>query len=465
MKSRLFLTITLLVLSFLLISPALAAPKVILDGQQLTFDVPPVVDQGRVLVPMRAIFETLGASINWDPAAKTVSATKEQTTVKLTIGIRTAYKNGTPGTLDVPPKIVGGRTLVPLRFVSEALGSEVLWDGKTQTVTINSTSGVKVTVHIIDVGQGDAIYISLRDHNDILIDGGDNTQGSAVVSYLTNQGIDDIELLVATHPHADHIGGLDDVLAAFKVEAVVDNGMVVDTATYRDYRDAVKAEGCPYQKAVPGQSWVFGSYALKALGPVRDHGDANNNSVVCLLDCGEIEFLFTGDAEAEAEADLLGKAVAAEILKVGHHGSRTSTSQAFLAAVSPEVAVISVGAGNTYGHPAASTLQRLKDMGVGISRTDQNGTVIITTDGKTYHVIAKPPSMPPVINKSSPPDESVQPVEPASTGKYVGSAKSDKYHLPSCRYAEQIAPENRVWFSSEAEAQAAGYVACKVCGG
>jgi competence protein ComEC len=366
--------------------PAFAAPRILLDGTELSFDVSPVIEQGRTLVPLRAIFEALGAEVGWDNATRTVTAIRGQTTVRLTIGLKIAYKNGAPVTLDVPAKIVSGRTLVPLRFVSESLDCKVDWDAKTQTVTITSASGAQVKVHIIDVGQGDSIYIQLPGNNDILIDGGDNNKGSVVVSYLKNHGVDDIELLIATHPHADHIGGLDDVLAAFKVERVVDNGMSADTATYRDYLAAVRAEGCPHQKAMSGQSWTFGSCALKVLGPVKDHGDANNNSVVCLLDCGEIEFLFTGDAEAEAEADLTGRPIAAEILKVSHHGSRTSTSQAFLDAVRPGVAVICVGAGNRYGHPHRETLDKLAAAKVKVYRTDLNGTVVVTTDGRTYTV-------------------------------------------------------------------------------
>jgi competence protein ComEC len=379
----LVLALAMLILGAL---PASAAPRVLLDGVQLSFDVPPVIEQGRTLVPLRGIFEALGANVQWDSATRTVTATRGQTTIRLTIGLKTAHKNSVPVTLDVPAKIVSGRTLVPLRFVSESLDCRVDWDAKTQTVTITSASGAQVKVHFIDVGQGDSIYISLPNHNDILIDGGDNSKGPVVVGYLKNQGVDDIELMIATHMHADHIGGLDNVLAAFKVERVVDNGISADTATYRDYLAAVQAEGCPYQKATPGQSWTFGSYTLKVLGPVRDHNDVNNNSVVCLLDCGDVEFLFTGDAEAEAEADLLGKAIAAEVLKVGHHGSRTSTSQAFLDAVRPEVAVICVGVGNGYGHPHQETLDKLAAAKVKVYRTDLNGTVVVTTDGRTYTV-------------------------------------------------------------------------------
>ncbi|MEW6226593.1 MAG: stalk domain-containing protein [Bacillota bacterium] len=383
LKLTIFLVLALAVL-ILGALPASAAPRVLLDGAQLSFDVPPVIEQGRTLVPMRAIFEALGAEVGWDGTTRTVTAARGQTTVRLTIGVKTAHKNGAPVTLDAPAKVVNGRTLVPLRFVSEALGCSVQWDAKTQTVTITSASGGQVKVHFIDVGQGDSVYIQLPDRNDVLIDAGDNNKGSVVVSNLKSQGVDDIELLIASHPHADHIGGLDDVLAAFRVEAVVDDGMSADTATYWDYLAAVWAEGCPYQKATPGQSWEFGSCTLKVLGPVRGHGDVNNNSVVCLLDCGDVEFLFTGDAEAEAEADLIGKPIAAEILKVSHHGSRTSTSQAFLDAVRPEVAVICVGAGNRYGHPHQETLDKLGAARVKVYRTDLNGTVIITTDGRTY---------------------------------------------------------------------------------
>lgn len=370
---------------------AIAAPRVVLNGQELSFDVPPTIEEGRTLVPMRAIFEALGAEVGWDGATRTVTAAKSQTTIRLTIGVKVAYRDGVSVTLDAPAKIINGRTLVPLRFVSEALGCKVDWDTKTQTVTIASASGVQVKVHFIDVGQGDSIYIQLPGNNDILVDGGDNSKGSVVVSYLKNQGVDDIELMIATHMHADHIGGLDDVLAAFGVEAVVDDGMAADTATYRDYRAAVLAEGCRYETVKSGRSWAFGSCALKVLGPVRDHNDANNNSVVCLLDCGEVEFLFAGDAgaEAEAEADLVGRPIASEILKVGHHGSRTSTSQAFLDAVNPEVAVISVGAGNRYGHPHRETLDKLAAAGVKVYRTDLNGTVVVTTDGGTYTMSAE----------------------------------------------------------------------------
>ncbi|MEW6182731.1 MAG: stalk domain-containing protein [Bacillota bacterium] len=385
--NRLVILPVLLVLFVFLAPPALAAPKVVLDGRQLSFDVPPVIDQGRVLVPMRTIFEALGANIEWDGYTRTVTAAKGQTTISLTAGSRLVSFNGSPALLDVPAKIMNGRTLVPLRFVSIAFDAEVLWTGGTQTVTITSAME-DIEVHFIDVGQGDAVYISLPNNNDILIDGGDDTHISAVVNYLEDEFVDDIELLIATHPHEDHIGGLDDVLAAFKVETVADNGMAVDTAAYRDYRAAVKAENCNYERA-DGQTWTYDRAEFSVIGPVKSYPGINDNSVVTLLKYGGVQILFTGDMETAEESDILSKLEDVDVLKVGYHGGATGTSQAFLETVRPETAIISVGAGNRYGHPAASTLQRLSDAGALVHRTDLDGAVVILADGKVYYVVCE----------------------------------------------------------------------------
>ncbi|MEW5922341.1 MAG: copper amine oxidase N-terminal domain-containing protein, partial [Bacillota bacterium] len=152
--------ITLIVLVFIGTAPASAAPRLLLDGKQLSFDVPPVTEQGRTLVPLRTIFEALGADVRWDGTTWTVTATKGQTTVRLTVGVRTAYKNGAPVNLDVPAKIVNGRTLVPLRFVSEALGAKVNWDTKTQVVTIRSfPSAQGLQIVLKDVGFPEVKYL------------------------------------------------------------------------------------------------------------------------------------------------------------------------------------------------------------------------------------------------------------------------------------------------------------------
>jgi beta-lactamase superfamily II metal-dependent hydrolase len=241
-----------------------------------------------------------------------------------------------------------------------------------------------VKVHFIDVGQADSIYIQLPDHNDILIDGGNVADGSIVIDYLVAQGVDDIELMIATHPHEDHIGGLPAVLDAFVVERIIDSGKEYTSSIYRAFLEKALAEGAVYEPD-NRQTLTFGNVALQVITGNEIWSDINDYSVVCRLDTGEIEFMFMGDAETPVESAIQGD-ITAEILKVGHHGSSSSSGQDFLARVSPDIAIISVGDGNSYGHPTAATLSRLQSAGAMVYRTDLNGHIVVATDGQTYSV-------------------------------------------------------------------------------
>ncbi len=279
--------------------------------------------------------------------------------------------------------------LSPLRFVGEVFNEKVQGDSNNQEGTSYDnaselTGGTQV--HFIDVGQGDAIFIKLAGSNDILIDGGNRADGETVVNYLKEQGVDDIELLIATHPHDDHMGGLPDVFDAFDVERVIDSGLTADTATYNMFMTAVQTEGAIYEEDAY-QLFIWGNESLKILTGHDYWEEVNDYSVVCRLDAGDIEFLFMGDAESPAEADLSGD-ISTEILKVGHHGSDTGTTQSFLDKVDPQAAIISVGTGNEYGHPNEEVLTRLKSNKVEIYRTDEQGNIIVTTNGSTYSIEA-----------------------------------------------------------------------------
>ncbi len=245
------------------------------------------------------------------------------------------------------------------------------------------SSDDQIKVHFIDVGQADSIYIQLPDHNDILIDAGDEEDGPVAADYLRQQGIDeDIELLIATHPHRDHIGGIPDVMAAFHVDEVLDSGLEADSAQYEAYSESINAEGCTWVHD-DHQTFNFGDVQLQILTGKEAWDGVNNYSVVARLDCGQVEFLFPGDAEQAVE-EMLGRDISAEVLKVGHHGSCSSTSFGFLDRVKPEIAVISAGAGNSYGHPHQETLSRLQTLGIKAYRTDWDGSIVITTDGERY---------------------------------------------------------------------------------
>ncbi len=249
----------------------------------------------------------------------------------------------------------------------------------------------ELAVHFIDVGQGDCTLITQGEHA-MLIDAGDNSQGENVVSYLDYLGVDELDYLVLTHPDADHIGGADVVLYHIDCETVLAPDKEADTKSWSDVVDAMDAGNLDATHPQPGDSYALGEASFTVLAPLQDYDDSNDCSIVLRLTHGDNTFLFTGDAEETAEADMLsaGYALSADVLKVGHHGSRSSTSDDFLAAVSPSFAVISCGEGNDYGHPHAATLNKLRASGVSVYRTDEQGTITVTSDGSSLVWNASP---------------------------------------------------------------------------
>jgi len=238
-------------------------------------------------------------------------------------------------------------------------------------------------VHFIDVGQGQAQLIIGPTGKTILIDGGDNHMEEAVVAYLREQGVSRIDILIGTHPHADHIGGLNAVVEHFDIGRIYMPRVQLNTKTFESLLLAIRQKGLKIATAKAGLTldWEEGA-VVRMIGPAGEYDNVNNMSAVVHLQFGETAFLFTGDAEAESEADILrsGVDVKADVLLAGHHGSSTSTSEAFLEKADPAYAVIQVG-DNDYGHPHKEVLGRLADKGVRIYRTDKHGHIVFTSDG------------------------------------------------------------------------------------
>ena len=252
-----------------------------------------------------------------------------------------------------------------------------------------TVSGQDVYVHFIDVGQGDAALVQTANGN-MLIDAGTSDSFEALKDYIDALGIETLDYAIFTHPHADHIGGATAMLNAYTIKSVVMPNAVSTSATFEKMLNAIEAEQCEVIEGKAGVSFSIGEVQVELLAPVSDDlKDLNNASVVAKITYGNVSFLFTGDAETASESEMLERSTAkldAAILKVGHHGSSTSSSEKFLAAVSPEVAVVSAGLYNEYGHPHAEVVSRLADIGATLYRTDKNGSVVVYTDGTTYEI-------------------------------------------------------------------------------
>lgn len=312
-------------------------------------------------------------------------------------------------------------------------------------------------VHFIDVGQADSTLI-ISGGQTMLIDAGTNDMGDTVVSYLKSLGIKKLDYLIGTHPHEDHIGGLDDVIKSFETATVIMPEKQSNTATFEDVLDALIEKGQGLTAPVPGAKYALGDCTFTIVAPLEDYGDNMNNwSVGLKLTCGSVSFAFFADAETSAEKDILasGADISADVLKVSHHGSDTSTGEEFLAAVDPAYGVISCGKDNSYGHPCQVTLDKLAAAGVELRRTDIHGTVIASTDGKTiswWTAMDVPTDDASIIEGA------------AQKAEYALNTSSKKFHLPDCSSVSGIKKSNLEMYKGfRSDLIEQGYDPCGSC--
>ncbi len=274
-------------------------------------------------------------------------------------------------------------------FVAQYLGVDFSWltGGARESKPV--TEGT-LEIHMIDVGQGDCILVRAPEGN-MLIDAGDRDESveEAIKTYLDDLGIKEFEYVVFTHSDADHIGAADFVMENYAVDNVIKTEEDEKTTkTYEAMMTAIEKSGADLIDAVPGNTYSIGEMEFTILAPIGDsYTDTNDYSVVLRIDFGESSFLMTGDAEKKSEADMVKRYTAydldCDVLKVGHHGSRTSSSAELLALVTPEAALISCGEGNSYDHPHGEVMDRLEDyVGNKIYRTDLLGDIVLITDGE-----------------------------------------------------------------------------------
>lgn len=337
----------------------------------------------------------------------------------------------------------------------------------------------ELQIHYIDVGQGDCTLI-ICDSEAMLIDAGDNNQGTKVQNYLQKQGIKSLKYVICTHPDSDHIGGMDVILYKFDCETIFMTDEEKDSNTYRDVIDTMKNKG--YKKTFPvvGECYSLGDAEFTILAPSQLSNDSNNNSIAIILTHGNNKFLFTGDAESEEEGDILksGISIDADVYKVGHHGSSSSSSIDLLEAASPTYAVISCAEENSYGHPHAGILNNLRSMGVQVFRTDEQGSIIATSNGlkitwncspsDTWQAGEGTLSYKDVDNEevqsTEEPTITIEPTKAPKSVTYICNTNTKKFHYPSCSSVKQMSEKNKkAVTTTREELIKKGYDPCKRC--
>ena len=312
----------------------------------------------------------------------------------------------------------------------------------------------KLSVHFIDVGQGDSILLESRGEF-VLIDAGEKEYGAAVTRYIEDQHASSLKYVIATHPHSDHIGGMAAVINGIDTQNFITVETDQSTRTWLNVLDAVDLHNVNYIDAEVGATYSFGEAKFTILAPLSDdYTGYNNYSVVTKVECGDVSFLLTGDAEKQSEKEMIasGADLSADVLKLGHHGSSTSSTAAFLKAVNPDYAVISCGVNNDYGHPHKETMKKLELLGCPVYRTDEMGTVVCYTDGTTLHFETDK-------GGAAAPTVGTQAAETA----YIGNKNSHVFHRCDCSGVKTMSEKNKVAFENREDAIEQGYTPCGVC--
>ena len=327
---------------------------------------------------------------------------------------------------------------------------------------ITSNYGL-MRVHFINVGQADSTFIELGNGQTMLIDAGEPHNASTIIKYIKDLQYSDIDFVVATHPHEDHIGGMADVLNSFTIGKMYMPKQVHTITAFDNTLDAIENNGIELYTAKAGVNVLkSGIIEIDILAPFADsYSNINNASAVIRIRYGETVMLFTGDAEQEIEKLLLKSDIDADVLKVGHHGAGSSSAPSFIKEVSPKVAVIS--SGGEYGHPHSDTLTILNEVGADIYRTDEQGTIVVTADQNKKITVDKKASTvkenaPPVVVQ--PPVEKVQEEPPVSNKQsqvVYRTRTGKKYHRAGCSYLKSIIE------TTVSEAQAMGLGPCSRC--
>ena len=342
----------------------------------------------------------------------------------------------------------------------EAFGFTVKWDsatGSVAVITLNETA----EVHFIDVGQGDCIFIDIGE-TEVLIDAGENENGAKASGYIKPYVDGKLDYIVATHAHADHIGGLARVIDDYDIGTVITSGETATSKVWQNFVNACETNGCDVIEDSDMVIDLGSGCSMQVIEAIDGDKNPNNNSVVCLFDLNSTLLLLTGDCEKKAESIIAGKVGDIDVFKAGHHGSSTANSAELLKAVTPEYVIVEAGLNNSYGHPEASVLKRFSDMGIIAYGTFKSGTIVLTADKDGYSFNTDDRFTLADAGAKEGGNNISTGNEPGNVSEYTGNVNSKVYHIASCRYAQKTDAENKVYMT-KAGFEAAGYTACKQC--
>lgn len=294
----------------------------------------------------------------------------------------------------------------------------------------------EMDVTFLDVGQGDSIFIQTTDDENILIDAGIKSAGQKVVSFLKEKDVGKLDMVIATHPHADHIGGLIPVLGEFKVDKFVDSGKEHTSKTYQELYNLIDQKNTPLEIPEIGQVYSFADFKMTVIHVDSVTNNLNDNSVSVKAEYDDVSFMLTGDAERAAEQSMINSNfdLDSTIYKAGHHGSDTSSTASFINQVKPEATILSYGEGNQYGHPSSDVITRLQNIGSDIYSTADSGDIHVVTNGIAYNISAKPFDPAPVPEKPKP--EKPKPEKPKPDPKPDPKPTPGKVNINTANYEE-----------------------------
>ena len=351
---------------------------------------------------------------------------------------------------------------------------------ETTSTSIKVLEKSDFSMHFIDVDQGDATLIGC-DGEWMLIDAGDNTKGTTVQLYLKKHNVSKLKYVIGTHPDADHIGGLDVIITKFDCENIFMPDKTSDSKEYKELLDAIKYRN--YNITVPqvGNTFSLGSASCIVLGPIALSESNNNNSIVVKVKYKDTSFLLSGDAESEEEQEIVdsGVELKSNVYHAGHHGSKTSSGFEWLNKISPESVVISCGRENSYGHPHRESLDAFKEIGADIYRTDEQGNIVVTSDGKNLiwstdpsrtlragleenNTISESTFVRGIIEETIESEVSIN--TDSSLTTYILNNNSMKFHYPDCDSVPKIKDKNKEEIlTTRDELIKKGYEPCKIC--